>query len=96
MTKTKTPTVQEHLNETSEITRHLKQSDALVVKLRDELKLCREAFGEAERFSHPDFKLNINGGYYLLPKGCENSPGSLKTITDYRIAAINELLGDRA
>ena len=75
--------------------RHLSQGDALVKKLREELKLCRSALEHAGKFSHPDFKMKIPS-YPDIKPGDGGDDVTLKTITDYRIAAINKLLGDRA
>ena len=86
-------TVKEHLDETSEITKHLKDGDALILKLQKELTTCRTAIEWMSKFSHPEFRI-------IPPYGdarpAKDDPCTLKLVADHRINAINALLGDRA
>lgn len=88
-------TVQDHINETTEITRHLDEGDALVIKLRDELKTCRAAIEFMAGFNHADFRRHCLYSQSINPIK-DSGPVTLKEMADYRVKAISVLLGDRA
>jgi hypothetical protein len=88
-------TVHDHIKETTEITRHLADGDALVIKLRDELKTCRTAIEFMAGYNHPDFRRHCSYATSYNPVK-ESGPATLKEIADYRVKAINALLGDKA
>ena len=87
-------TVKEHLDETSEITKHLKDGDALVRKLQSELETTRSALEWMKDFNHPEFKRPCS--YQPFRPTDKHVEASLGEVAKARIQAINALLGDRA
>ena len=87
-------TVEEHLEHAEVLQEHIKSADALVVKLKRELEICREFINWAARFGHPDFKISV--GYMGDMPVDHTELCSLRDGCSHRIAAINALLGDKA
>ena len=87
-------TVEQHLEHAETLQEHIKSADALVLRLRKELQLCRSSLEWAMGFSHPAFSITAN--YYMDAPVKNGEQCTLKQMADHRIAAINALLGDKA
>lgn len=91
-------TVKEHLNETSEIKKHLDDSDALIVKMKGQLSVTREALEWSLKFHNQNFEAGGLRYVHFNPhgSGATKETATLKEVVDHQIKQINALLGDRA
>lgn len=90
---TKSKTVTDHVEESTRLEQHIKDANALVIKMRKELECCRKTLEKLEAFC-PNEIFTIATPYHLRDKLSDQSP--MSKILNYQTKAINELLGDRA
>lgn len=90
-------TVQEHINEADTIAKHIKDANALVDRLRDELDKARTTLHSLRDFAPAD-RFKIDPPYHLRKTGADGRPEgqNMIAIIKAQTTRINTLLGDRA
>jgi len=90
---TKAKTVEEHFAEADRIQKHIRDANALVGKLKNELEATRRTLDILEQHQHPSVVLDCP--YWLKEKN-DKEPLSPKAMIQKQTERINALLGDRA
>lgn len=88
-------TVKEHTDEADAITKHVRDANALLIRLREELDYCRKTLHALRDFAPAD-QFKINAPYHLRAGTGNAEAQSMNLIIKAQTARINTLLGDRA
>ena len=93
-----TKTVKEHLEVSDRLAEQLKQSDALVKKVRGELVVARDSLEWLLKFApHPSIKSDVGCGLRTnLKLSSDVRSISMQDVIDKSISRISAILGDRA
>lgn len=86
-------TVKQHADEADTIAKHVRDANALLTKLRDELDNTRKTLHALRDFSPAD-RFKIDPPYHL--RNSANEPMNMLTMIKAQTVRINLLLGDRA
>lgn len=85
--------VKEHFEDCQQVSKVIKNANALLEKTRDELMIARTALEDLRKYQHPEMRMYCP---YHLRQQRDEGKTSPQAVIDRTVERINQLLGDRA